>query len=153
VSIEHSDAKVVAISISKEKGTIKYNVEHVKVIENYGIENDAHAGSTLRQISLLSMESIERFNSESGFNVKAGEFSENVTTKGIENLTSLSVGSVIKIGKDVTLKVTEHGKEEKEGCPLFKKVGKCVLPYEGIFAIVLKGGAIKVGDPIKILNS
>ncbi len=152
MNIEQNDGKIVAISISCKRGTIKYNVEEVKIVENYGIEGDAHAGDWHKQISMLSLESIEKFNAESGHDVKPGEFSENITTEGISVLTSIPVGSLLRIGKDVVLEITQHGKEEKEGCPIFKKVGKCILPREGIFARVLKGGIVRIGDPIKILK-
>ncbi len=152
MNTERIDAKVVALSISKKRGTTKHNVDSVEIIEDYGIVGDAHAGKWHKQISLLAMESIERFNNESGFNVKAGEFSENITTEGIDILTSIPIKSVIKIGRDVVLEVTQHGKKEKEGCPIFARVKKCMLPLEGIFAKVLKGGVVKVGDPIRILK-
>ncbi len=150
VNTERSNAKIFALSISEKRGTIKYNVEGANFVENYGIENDAHAGDWHRQISLLSIESIEKFNANSNFKVNPGEFSENVTTQGIELLTTLPIGSMIKIGNDVLLKVTQHGKKCHTDCAVFKTVGKCIMPTEGIFATVLKGGKVRVGDSIHI---
>ncbi len=150
MNTKQSDGSVFALSISEKRGTVKYNVESANFIENYGIENDAHAGDWHRQISLLSAESIEKFNATSNFNVRPGEFSENVTTQGIELLTSLPIGSVIEIGNDVVLKVTQHGKKCHTDCAIFQTVGKCIMPTEGIFATVLKGGKVKVGDLIRI---
>ena len=150
VNTKQNDGSVFALSISEVRGTTKHNVESVMLIENYGIENDAHAGNWHRQISLLAVESIESFNKSSGFNVLPGEFAENITTKGINLLKSLPIGSVVKIGNDVVLEITQHGKKCHTDCAIYKVVGKCAMPTEGIFAKVLKGGKIKVGDPIKI---
>ncbi|MDW7973163.1 MAG: MOSC domain-containing protein [Thermodesulfovibrio sp.] len=142
-------AKVVSINISKNKGTTKTSIEEATVIENYGILGDAHAGSHWhRQISLLSNESIKKMK-DMGLDVRYGDFAENITTEGID-LLSLPLGSKLKIG-EVILEVTQHGKKCHSKCEIFKVVGDCIMPKEGIFARVLKGGKIKVGDEIVLL--
>ena len=148
VNTKQNDAMVFALSISEVRGVKKHNVREAIFVEDYGIQNDAHAGKWHRQVSLLALESIERFNSASGLKVSPGEFAENITTKGV-NLLSLPIGSTIKIGNDVVLLITQHGKECHTNCEIFKLVGKCVMPTEGIFAKVLKGGIVKVGDRIQ----
>ncbi len=140
---------IEAISISKKRGTKKYNVESARFIENYGIEEDAHAGKWHRQISLLSLESLHNFNTNSQVKIKAGEFSENILISGVGSLTSLPIGSLIKLGDEVVLKITQHGKECHTNCTIFQNIGKCIMPTEGIFAKVIKGGIVKRGDKIE----
>ncbi len=141
--------RVISINISKEKGTTKEPVQEAIVIENYGIQGDAHAGSHWhRQISLLSYESIQKMK-DKGLSLKHGDFAENITTEGID-LLSLPVGTKIQIG-EVILEISQHGKSCHSKCQIFKIVGDCIMPKEGIFAKVLKGGKIKVGDEIKRL--
>ncbi len=151
MSTGQNEGKVEALSISSERGTIKHNVSAVSMVENLGILNDAHAGNGHKQVSLLALESLKRFNDQTGFKVKAGEFSENVLTSGI-NLTSLKIGTRLKVGNEVVLEISQHGKEDKEGCPIFKRVGKCLLPIEGVFAVVIRGGKVVVGDEIEVLR-
>lgn len=140
---------VVSINISKNKGTTKQSIKEAMVIENYGIEGDAHASSHWhRQISLLALESIQKM-IDKGLTLNYGDFAENITTKGIE-LLSLPVGTKLQIG-EVILEITQHGKSCHSKCEIFKIVGNCIMPKEGIFAKVLKGGKIKVGDEIKVL--
>ncbi|GAQ94157.1 mOSC domain-containing protein YiiM [Thermodesulfovibrio aggregans] len=140
---------VVSINISKNKGTTKQSIKEAMVIENYGIEGDAHASSHWhRQISLLALESIQKM-MDKGLTLNYGDFAENITTKGIE-LLSLPVGTKLQIG-EVILEITQHGKSCHSKCEIFKIVGNCIMPKEGIFAKVLKGGKIKVGDEIKVL--
>jgi len=140
--------KVVSVNISKEKGTKKDPVEFADVIENFGIKGDSHAGKWHRQVSLLGIESIEKAK-KWGLNINPGDFAENITTEGI-NLHLLPIGTKIKINT-IVLEVTQIGKECHTGCEIFKKVGKCIMPIEGIFTRVLKGGIVKKGDEILIV--
>lgn len=146
------DGKVKAVCISREKGTKKENIEEAKLIENYGIEDDAHAGDWHRQVSLLGVESIEKMK-QMGMDIELdfGDFAENITTKGIE-LYTLPVGTILNIGDDIKLEVTQIGKECHHGCEILKQVGKCIMPEEGIFAKVIKGGIVKTGDEINIIE-
>lgn len=141
------NGKVFAISISKKRGIPKTNVDKAYFKENWGIEGDAHAGETIRQVSILSYESIEKIK-ESIPNLKAGAFAENVTTVGF-NLMNVEIGSLIEIN-DVILEITQIGKECHKKCAIFEKSGDCVMPREGVFAKVLKGGVIKVGDKVNL---
>lgn len=139
-------AKVVSINISKTKGTTKEPVKEATVIENYGIKEDAHADSHWhRQISLLGVESIQKMK-DKGLNLNYGDFAENITTEGID-LLSLPLGTKLKIG-EVILEITQHGKKCHSKCEIFKIVGDCIMPKEGVFTRVIKGGKIKVGDEI-----
>lgn len=135
--------KVIAICTSKEKGTAKYMVQEANVIEDFGIEGDAHAGKWHRQVSLLALEKIEEFRNK-GAEVDFGAFGENLVISGIE-LNKLPIGQKIKIG-DVELEVTQIGKKCHDKCAIFYQVGQCIMPTNGIFTKVLKGGNIKVGN-------
>jgi MOSC domain-containing protein YiiM len=138
--------EVIAVSISKKKGQKKQNMPFVRLNENYGIIGDAHAGNWHRQVSLLAQESIEKLKKK-GLGLKAGDFAENITTRGI-NLLNLPIGTKLKIGEDVILEITQIGKECHQPCNIFYQIGDCIMPKEGIFAKVLKGGIIKPGDTI-----
>ena len=141
--------KVVSINISENKGTTKKAIEEAYLIENYGIEGDAHAGSHWhRQISLLAVESIEKMK-DKGMILHYGDFAENITTEGID-LLSLPLGTKLQIGECI-LEITQHGKKCHSKCEIFKFVGDCIMPREGVFAKVLKGGKIKRGDIINLL--
>ena len=142
-------AKIVAVCKSKKKGTKKKAVAQGILKEDYGLVGDAHADCcTHRQVSLLAMESIDKMRKLS-FEVGPGDFAENLTTHGIE-LLSLPVGTKISVGKDILLEVTQIGKECHTGCAIFRQVGKCIMPKEGIFARVIRGGLVKAGDTIMI---
>lgn len=140
-----------AISLSTRKGIQKTNVSIAQIVENYGILGDAHAGSWHRQISILAMESIEKMKKAGLENLKPGDFAENLTTEFLY-LPDINVGSKIRIGNSVLLKVTQIGKECHNRCAIFKAVGDCVMPREGIFAKVLSGGTIKVNDIIEVIG-
>ncbi|KXG77731.1 Molybdopterin adenylyltransferase [Fervidicola ferrireducens] len=140
--------RVVAVSISEKKGEKKQNVGKARLIENFGLEGDAHAGSWHRQVSLLAKESIEKMK-KMGLAVGPGDFAENITTEGID-LARLPVGTRLEIG-DALLEVTQIGKECHSGCAIFKQVGQCIMPREGIFARVLRGGVVSEGDEIKVI--
>lgn len=141
-----NNVTVVSVNISEEKGVIKKPVDKI-VLNEKGVENDAHAGDWHRQVSLLAKESIDKFEEVLGRKLEFGEFAENITTKGI-TLYTMKPGDLLKIA-DVELEVTQIGKKcHGEGCAIFSQVGKCVMPKEGIFAKVLKTGTIKPGDEI-----
>lgn len=139
---------VVALSVSKGKGVKKDNVEKVTIRKEWGIEGDAHAGQGIRQVSLLSVESIDKMRS-SGLDLSPGDFAENITVKGID-LLSLQVGSTVRLGESVLLKVTQIGKECHDRCAIYYSAGDCVMPREGLFARVLRGGVVKPGDRVEI---
>lgn len=140
--------KVLSINISTQKGIQKTQVEEAEFVEGYGIKGDAHAGGWHRQVSLLGRESIKKIEDLGIKGLCFGKFAENITTEGIE-LYRLPVGSRIKIG-DVVLEVTQIGKECHQKCAIYHKVGDCVMPREGIFARVLKGGIVKAGEEIYV---
>lgn len=138
--------KVMAVNISEKRGTQKHNVHTVKLIENYGLENDAHAGNWHRQVSLLSYEQIEAFKAK-GAPVKNGAFGENLIVQGFDFKT-LPVGTRLKCN-DVILEITQIGKLCHNGCEIFKLMGDCIMPREGVFARVLHGGTISEGDEME----
>jgi MOSC domain-containing protein YiiM len=144
------DGRIVAVSVSLKKGVKKTNILLGTLIENHGLENDAHAGDWHRQVSLLAIESIAKIK-EKGIDVHPGDFAENITTEGIR-LWELPVGTRLKLGEDALVEVTQIGKECHDRCAIYKQVGDCVMPREGIFVKVLKGGAISPADGIQILN-
>ena len=142
--------KVRAISISAKKGTKKTNVPEAEVKIDFGIVGDAHGGNWHRQISLLAIESIDKM-IEMGADVLPGSFAENITTQGIK-LPDLPIGCRLKAGEEIELEVTQIGKECHSRCEIFKQVGDCIMPREGIFAKVTSPGVIKVGDSIEVIN-
>jgi len=142
-------ASVVAVSVSKKKGMRKANVESARLIEDFGIEGDAHASSDWhRQVSLLAIESIDKMR-KAGLDVGPGDFAENITTEGID-LVSLPIGTKIRIG-EAEGEVSQIGKECHDRCAIYKQAGDCVMPREGIFIKVLKGGVIAPGDEVERL--
>ena len=143
-------ASIVAVCMSAKKGERKTPVELVELRENHGIVGDAHAGEWHRQVSLLALESIEKMQ-RMGLSVTAGDFAENLTTRGID-LPSLPVGSRLIIG-DALLEVTQIGKECHTRCAIFQQAGDCVMPKEGIFVRVLRGGTVRAGDSIQQVTS
>lgn len=142
-------AKVVSINISDKKGVRKKTVDEAEIRENYGIKGDAHASEKWhRQISLLALESIKKMQAL-GLKVGPGDFAENITTEGID-LLSLPVGTKITIGEHVEAEVSQIGKVCHTRCAIYNQAGDCVMPKEGIFVKVLKGGIVKKGDVIKV---
>ena len=137
------EGTVRAVCISEKRGTEKVNVNSAVFIENYGIENDAHAGNWHRQVSLLSYDKVEEFNQKGGDAIP-GAFGENLLVDGID-FRSLPVGTYLHCG-DVVLKITQIGKECHSHCSIYKRVGDCIMPREGVFAKVIKGGIISNGD-------
>ena len=140
--------KVLAVNISGKKGTRKTNVNSCHILKDFGLKDDAHGGPWHRQVSLLANESIQKMRAM-GLNVGYGDFAENITTEGI-NLVHLPIGTIVRIGKQVVLRVTQIGKECHQRCTIYYQAGDCVMPKEGIFAEVLNEGKIKVGDEIVI---
>lgn len=150
-SQQYDDGRIVAVSVSLKKGIKKTNIRAGSLIENYGLENDAHAGDWHRQVSLLAIESIAKIR-EKGLDVSPGDFAENITTEGIR-LWELPVGTRMKLGEEALVEVTQIGKECHDRCAIFHQVGDCVMPKEGIFVKVLKGGTIEPADAIQIFNN
>jgi cyclic pyranopterin phosphate synthase len=142
-------AEIVSLNISREKGVNKEPVDRVDLRVDHGIEGDAHAGDWHRQVSLLAEESID-FMRQKGLELDPGAFAENITTRGID-LAGLPVGTRLEIG-GVTLEVTQIGKKCHKGCAIFQQVGDCIMPREGIFAKVLRPGAIQQGDAIHVIK-
>lgn len=140
--------KIKAISISDRKGIRKKNIESVRLIENFGLENDAHGGKWHRQVSLLAQESIDTMRAQ-GLEVVAGNFAENITTEGLD-LTALQVGTHIILGETEII-ISQLGKVCHHKCAIYHQAGDCVMPREGIFGVVSKGGRIQVGDTISPL--
>jgi MOSC domain-containing protein YiiM len=142
--------KIVSLAVSKTKGVPKKPVNEVLVIEGHGIKGDAHAGDWHRQISFLAIESIENAK-EKGLDVGFGDFAENIATEGIE-WKRIPVGTRLILGDGVLVEVTQIGKECHTRCAIFYKAGDCIMPKEGIFGRVLKGGILHPGDGIRILS-
>ncbi len=140
--------KVLAICISEKKGTLKNEISEAKFIEDFGIENDAHAGKWHRQVSLLEFNKIDEFRKK-GANVDFGAFGENLVVQGIE-LHTLPIGQLIQIG-DALLEVTQIGKKCHDKCQIYYQVGECIMPKNGIFTKVIKGGRVKVGDECNLI--
>jgi len=141
-------ALVVSINTSEKKSVKKEARESAVLLQDMGIEGDIHAGPGHRQVSLLAEESIEKMKAL-GADVGPGDFAENITTRGLD-LLSLPCGTKIMLGRDVLLEITQHGKECHTPCAIYYQAGDCVMPREGIFAKVLRGGALRPGDPISV---
>ena len=139
--------KVKAVCISKKKGTVKKNIDQCEVITDHGLKGDAHAGSTHRQVSLLSFESFNRFSKKYG-DIEYGAFGENLLIEGIDP-KKIICGTKIRCGS-LVLEVTQIGKECHSDCEISKRTGNCIMPKEGIFTRVLKGGMVHVGDNAEI---
>lgn len=140
--------RIEAICISTKKGTVKRPVEEAVLINDFGIEGDAHAGKWHRQVSILGYEKIEDFNDQGG-QVTDGDFGENLIVSGID-MECLAVGDRLFSG-DVVLEVTQRGKECHSHCEIYKRVGKCIMPTEGIFLRVIRGGILHRNDRISKL--
>jgi MOSC domain-containing protein YiiM len=144
------NGKIISLNTSAKKGIRKKPVESVSLKTEYGIEGDAHASSEWhRQVSLLAIESIKKMQ-DMGLDVKPGDFAENITTEGLD-LPSLPVGTKMTIGEGIIAEVTQIGKECHTRCAIYYQAGDCVMPKEGIFVRVLKGGTVRKGDPITLI--
>ena len=142
--------RIRAISVSGQKGTPKLNVPEAELRLDHGIVGDAHAGSGHRQVSLLAAESIERLRAK-GLKIVPGDFAENITTEGLD-VPSLKVGAKLKIGEQVELEISQLGKVCHGRCAVYYRLGDCIMPKEGVFARVVGGGRIKVGDWIEVTD-
>ncbi len=142
--------KLYSICISPERGQLKYEVPEARVIKNYGIENDGHAGDWGRQVTCLNWASVLKANEKYGLNVGPGEFAENLLIEGID-LVKVGVGGQLKIGSDVILEVTQIGKEDHPSV-VTRTLGISLLPYEGLFCKVIEGGKIKKGDTVEVIK-
>lgn len=144
------EGRIVAVNTSATKSVRKQNVPEVVLKEEWGIEGDAHAAGWHRQVSLLALESIRKMQ-EKGLNVKPGDFAENLTTEGLD-LAALPLGTRLAVGDEALLEVTQIGKVCHTKCAIYYQAGDCVMPREGIFTRVLKGGKIVPGDRIVVLE-
>jgi len=141
-------AIVIAVNISQSKGERKTSVSSVEFKVDHGIVGDAHAGDWHRQISLLAKESIDKMR-KLGLDVDSGDFAENITTQGLD-LVALPIGTHVEVG-EALVEVTQIGKECHTRCAIYHQAGDCVMPKEGIFARVLKGGMVMTGDVVRVL--
>ncbi|MBQ5781252.1 MAG: MOSC domain-containing protein [Spirochaetaceae bacterium] len=144
--------EIIAVCVSEKKGVAKVDVGQRKVIENFGLEGDAHGAQNFnRQVSLISADKIIEFEKTAGIKVARGAFGENFIATGIDFAT-LPLGTKFLLGDGVELELTQIGKECHDGCSIKAAVGKCIMPKEGVFCKVLKGGNVKVGDKITVLS-
>ena len=141
---------VRAVNVSEKTGEIKIPVESALLIEDFGIKGDAHGGFGHRQVSLLAQESVDKMIAMGISGLTEGVFAENITTEGLE-LYTLPVGTKLRIGETLH-EVSQIGKECHKGCAIMQQVGMCIMPKEGIFTKVIKGGTIQAGDEIEILE-
>jgi MOSC domain-containing protein YiiM len=148
---QEASGRIVAVSTSRTKGVKKKNIMRGKLIKEYGLENDAHAGKWHRQISLLAIENIREMQ-QKGVNVDSGDFAENITTEGLV-LWKLPVHTKLRLGDDVLVEVTQIGKKCHSHCAIYHQVGDCVMPKKGIFARVLNGGIVQPGDAIHVFEA
>ena len=139
----------MAVCISEKRGTQKKSIEKVRLIENFGLEGDAHGGNWHRQVSLLSYEKVRAFE-EKGISVEDGAFGENLLVEGFD-FKILPVGPRFRCG-EVLLEMTQIGKECHSHCEIYQAVGDCIMPREGVFARVLRGGEIQIGDEMEIVQ-
>jgi len=138
--------KILSINISVRKGEKKTGVQSAVLKENHGIVGDAHAGDWHRQVSLLAQESVDKMRGK-GVELHPGDFAENLTVEGID-LKNIKIGQQLRIGSEIILEITQIGKDCHNDCAIKQQVGDCVMPREGVFARVVKGGSIKIGGQI-----
>jgi len=143
--------KIVSIAVSKKKGTRKLPVNAAYVVEDHGLRDDAHSGPWGRQVSFLASESIEESRSK-GLEVGFGDFAENVATEGID-WKNVAIGARVKLGESVIVEITQIGKECHKKCAIYYQAGDCIMPKEGVFGRVLKGGWIRSGDSIEFIST
>jgi MOSC domain-containing protein YiiM len=142
---------VVSIAVSRKKGTRKVPVEETCLVEDHGLEGDAHAGPWHRQVSFLPAESIEKARM-GGLDVTFGDFAENIATSGMD-WGNVPIGTQVQLGDSALVEITQIGKECHNRCAIYYLSGDCIMPREGIFARVLRGGRIRRGDDIHIVSS
>lgn len=143
--------KIVAVSVSERKGEKKINKPEIMLIAGHGVQGDAHADGTHRQLSLLSMEAIETMR-DKGADVHPGDFAENITTQGIA-LSECPVGTQFSIGDAILLELTQIGKECHQGCAIMQQVGSCVMPSRGVFCRILQGGVVRPDDEFRVVKT
>ena len=143
--------KIESIAISTKKGTRKTTIEKAVLVSDHGMKNDGHAGPWHRQVSFLAAESITTAKNR-GLNVTFGDFAENIATSGIDWL-SVPIGTRLQLGDSAIVQITQIGKECHKKCAIYYQVGDCIMPREGIFAKVVTGGTVQVGDPIRFLDA
>ncbi|HWP96236.1 MAG TPA: MOSC domain-containing protein [Syntrophomonadaceae bacterium] len=142
--------KVLAVNISEKRGEKKHNIKEALLKVGFGIEQDAHGGDWHRQVSLLSLSSVDKMRAM-GVEIDYGDFAENITLEGI-NVCELPLGARIQVG-EALLEMTQIGKEcHNKACAIKKQVGDCVMPREGVFTRVLSGGWVRVGDQVEVLD-
>ena len=142
--------KIVSLAVSKKKGTPKVQVEKATLLEDHGLEGDAHAGPWHRQVSFLAAESIEKARKK-GLDVGFGDFAENIATLGID-WQDIAVGDRVHLGESALVEITQKGKECHAKCAIYYRAGDCIMPREGIFGRVIKGGEVRAGVPVRILH-
>ena len=142
--------QIIAVCTSVKKGERKADIGAGLLVKDFGLEGDAHGGDWHRQVSLLATESIAKMQA-AGLNVGPGDFAENLTTRGLD-LCALPVGTRLRIGMTALLEISQIGKVCHERCAIFYQAGDCVIPREGIFAVVLEGGPVATGDCIEVVN-
>jgi MOSC domain-containing protein YiiM len=142
-------AQVVSVNISERKGTVKREVPEIQLRRRHGIVGDAHAGDWHRQISLLAEESVDKMRALLP-DLQPGAFAENINTRGLE-LKSLPVGTRLRLG-EAAVEITQIGKECHSDCEIKRLTGKCVMPTEGVFAVVVREGTVRKGDEIEIIK-
>ena len=142
-------ARVTSVNISEKKGTVNHPVEEARLLPHHGIVGDAHAGDWHRQVSMLAEESVDKLRGALP-QLKAGAFAENITTEGIV-LKDLSPGTRLRLG-ETEVEVTQIGKECHGECAIRKAAGTCVMPTEGIFAVVRREGVVHPGDTVEIIK-
>ena len=141
--------EIIAICISEKRGTQKKRIPEAEFVEDWGIKGDAHVGKWHRQVSLLSHDKIEAFRAR-GAEVADGAFGENLVVEGFD-FAKMAVGTRFRCN-DVILELTQIGKECHNGCEIFKKMGDCIMPREGVFTRVLHGGIVREGDELVVLE-
>ncbi|MGC1403495.1 MAG: MOSC domain-containing protein [Thermodesulfobacteriota bacterium] len=142
--------KIIAVSISDRKGVPKKNISEGTLVEEFGLAGDAHGGPWHRQLSLLALESIRKMQ-DLGLKVHPGSFAENITTEGLI-LPELPIGTHLRLGSEALVEVTQIGKVCHDRCAIYRLAGDCVMPKEGIFVRILKGGRVQPGDSIEIMD-
>ncbi len=148
---KNNKGRIAAISISEKRGIPKSNIKSAMLITNRGIDGDIHADGSHRQISLLALESINNMKKSTTIKLRPGIFAENLTTEFID-FKNIFIGTKLKIGINSILEITQIGKECHNRCAIYESAGNCIMPDEGVFARVIKGGEISVNDDIEVLT-
>ena len=151
MSLSEKVGEIVAVCTSRDKGERKTDVGVAELVVGFGLSGDAHGGDWHRQVSLLAQESIAKMRA-AGLEVGPGDFAENLTTRGLD-LCGLPVGSRLQVGDTALLELTQLGKVCHERCAIYYQAGDCVMPREGVFAVVKRGGFVKVGDRIQVVST